>query len=205
MTSAPAIAERELAADSLLAALPADSLASVSPHLEAVELRPQQTVHEIGGRVTHAHFPAAGCVLAGVAIMSDGATVETALVGREGVAGLAALFADGRARHWTRALLPGAALRLPADALHELFARDEAARLLLLGSYRALLAQATRRAVCNARHHLFARLCTWLLTVRARAGRDDLPLTQEAIARQLGVRRAGVNEAVGRLERAGVV
>lgn len=205
MMSATAFARQELAADSLLAALPADSLASVSQHLEAVEFKPQQTVYEIGGRVTHAYFPLEGCVLAGVAIMSDGATVETALVGREGVAGLAALFADRRARHWTRALLPGAALRLPADALHELFTRDEAARLVLLGCYRALLAQATRRAVCNTRHHLFERLCTWLLTVRARAGGDELPLTQEAISRQLGVRRAGVNEAVGRLQRAGVV
>ena len=205
MTSATASAEQELATDSLLAALPADSLAAVSDHLEVVEFKPQQTVYEIGDRVRHAYFPAAGCVLAGVAIMSDGATVETEMVGREGVAGLAALFADRRARHWTRALLPGAALRLPAGPLRELFARDEAARLVLLGCYRALLAQVTRRAVCNTRHHLFERLCTWLLAVRARAGRDDLPLTQEAIARQLGVRRAGVNEAVGRLQRAGVV
>lgn len=200
-----ASAGQTLAAGSLLAALPAHTLAALSPHLEPVELGLQQTLYEIGDRVTHAYFPAAGCVLTGVAIMSDGATVETTMVGREGVAGLVALCAEGRARRWTRSLLPGAALRLRAEALQELFLRDEAARRLLLGCYRALLAQATRRAVCNTRHHLFERLCTWLLMVRVRAGRDDLPLTQEAVSRQLGVRRAGINEAVGRLQRLGAV
>lgn len=198
-------AEQELAAASLLAALPADSFAAVARHLEAFEAAPRQTIYEIGGRVTHAYFPAGGCVLTGVALMSDGATVETLMAGREAAAGLAALFADRRARHWTRVLLPGACLRVPGDALRELFARDEAVRRLLLGCYRALLAQATRRALCNTSHRLFERFCTWLLMVRARAGRDDLPLTQEAAARHLGVRRAGVNEAVGRLQRAGAV
>lgn len=203
--SLTALAGQSLADNTALAALPAQSLAALSRHLEVVELGLRQTVYEIGDRVTHAYFPAGGCVVTSVAIMSDGATVETTMVGREGVAGLVALLADGRARHWTRALLPGAALRVRADAFRGLFQRDEAARDLLLGCYRALLAQATRRAVCNTRHHLFERLCTWLLMVRERAGRDDLPLTQEAVSRQLGVRRAGINEAVGRLQRAGVI
>ncbi|HEV3467758.1 MAG TPA: Crp/Fnr family transcriptional regulator [Pyrinomonadaceae bacterium] len=203
--STSATAEQALVAESLLAGLPDESLAAVSRHLEPVALGHQQTLYEIGDRVAYAYFPAGGCVLTSVAIMSDGATVETAMVGREAAAGLVALLAGRPTRYWTRALLPGEALRLRAEALQELFERDEAARRLLLGCYRGLLYQATRRAVCNARHHLFERLSTWLLMLRERAGGDDLPLTQEAVSRQLGVRRAGVNEAVGRLERAGAV
>jgi CRP-like cAMP-binding protein len=188
----------------LLAALPGPSRAVLREHLEAVELRPQQTLTEIGDRVAYVYFPA-GSVVAGVAIMSDGATVETALVGREGAAGLASLFGECRERYWTRALLPGGGWRLRSEALRELFARDEALRRLLLGYCRILIGQISRRAVCNTRHPLFERLCTWLLMVRDRAGRDELGLTQEVVSRQLGVRRAGVNEAVRYLERAGVV
>ncbi|HYH85876.1 MAG TPA: helix-turn-helix domain-containing protein, partial [Pyrinomonadaceae bacterium] len=74
-------------------------------------------------------------------------------------------------------------------------------RKLLLCYYSTLISQVSRRAVCNTRHRLSERLCTWLLMVHDRAGRDDFRVTQEAIARQLGVRRAGVNEAVGWLEK----
>lgn len=188
----------------LLAALPAETARALSPHLEPFEFGAQQTLYEIGDRVAHAYFPV-DCVVTGAAIMSDGATVETEMTGREGVTGLAALLDDGRARYWTRALLPGAALRVRADVLRELFEGDEAVRRVLLGYYRTLIGQVSRRAVCNARHHMFERFCMWLLMVRDRAGRDDLPLTQEAVSRQLGVRRAGINEAVGRLEGMGLV
>lgn len=169
-----------------------------------VELQPRQTLYAPGDRVTYAYFPA-GAVVTSVATMDDGSTAETAMIGRDGVLGVGAAAGATRARHWTRVLLPGEAFRVEAGALREMFEESPAWREMLLRYYGVLICQVSRRAICNARHHLNERFSTWLLMVRDRAGEEDFPLTQETIARQLGVRRAGVNECVVALQRLGVV
>jgi CRP-like cAMP-binding protein len=102
-------------------------------------------------------------------------------------------------------LLPGEAARVESGFLRELFNDSGPLQKLLLRYYAVLIGQVSRRAVCNTRHRLNERLCTWLLMLRDRVGRDDLPMTQETAARQLGVRRAGVNECMGWLQRLGVI
>jgi CRP-like cAMP-binding protein len=172
---------------------------------KTVELQPRQTLYAPGDAVTHAYFPA-GAVTTVLATMDDGATAEAAMIGCDGVVGVgAAAGRDAVARHWTRALLPGDALRVEAQALREIFEESPAWRDSLLRYYGVLIGQVSRRAICNARHRLNERLSTWLLMVRDRAAGDGFPLTQEAIARQLGVRRAGVNECVVALQRLGVL
>ncbi|HKG15551.1 MAG TPA: Crp/Fnr family transcriptional regulator [Pyrinomonadaceae bacterium] len=169
-----------------------------------VELKPRQTIYAPGDRLTYAYFPA-GAVATAVATMGDGSTAETAMIGRDGVLGVGAAAGETCERHWTRVLLPGDALRVEAGALREIFEESPTWRDALLGYYGVLIGQVSRRAICNARHRLNERLATWLLMVRDRAGEDDFPLTQETIARQLGVRRAGVNECVVALQRLGVL
>lgn len=169
-----------------------------------VELQARETINAPGDRLTHAYFPA-GAVVTSVATMDDGSTAETAMIGRDGVVGVGAAAGETSARHWTRVLLPGDALRVEAGALREIVEESPAWRDTLLRYYGVLVGQVSRRAICNARHRLNERFATWLLMVRDRAGKDDFPLTQEAIARQLGVRRAGVNECVVALQRLGVL
>lgn len=169
-----------------------------------VELQPRQTVYAPGDRVTHAYFPV-GAVATAVATMDDGATAEIAMIGRDGVVGVGAAAGETHALHWTRVLLPGDALRVETGALREIFEESPAWRDMLLRYYAVLIGQVSRRAICNARHRLNERFSTWLLMVRDRAREEDFPLTQETIARQLGVRRAGINECVVALQRLGVL
>lgn len=169
-----------------------------------VELPARQTVYTPGDRVTHAYFPV-GAVASTVATMDDGSTAETAMIGRDGVVGVGAAAGETHALHWTRVLLPGDALRVETGALREIFEESPAWRDVLLRYYAVLIGQVSRRAICNARHRLNERFSTWLLMVRDRALGEDFPLTQETIARQLGVRRAGINECVVALERLGVL
>jgi CRP-like cAMP-binding protein len=171
---------------------------------KTVDLEAQQSLYTPGSEVKYVYFPV-NSVACAVAVMDDGATVETAMVGREGVVGIAAVTGSYPARNWMRVLLPGEALRAEAAVVRELFNENPLWQKLLLRYYGTLIEQVSRRAICNSRHRLSERLCTWLLMVHDRAGADDFPLTQEAVARQLGVRRAGVNECIGWLERLNVI
>ncbi len=169
-----------------------------------VEIEARQTLYAPGDRVAHAYFPD-GAVAATVAAMDDGSTAETSMIGREGVVGVGAAVGEIRARHWTRVLLPGVALRVEAGALGEILEESPSWRGMFLRYYGVLMGQVSRRAICNARHRLSERFSTWFLMVRDRASDGEFPLTQETIARQLGVRRSGVTVAVGVVERAGLI
>jgi len=190
--------------NNILNRLEADEYQRLLRFFRVVDLEAQQTLYAPGDEIAHAYFPVDSVVTA-VATMNDGSTVETAMVGREGVVGIGAAVGGYRARYWTRVLLPGEALRVEAGLLRELFNDSPVWQKLLLRYYSTLINQVSRRAVCNTRHRLSERLCTWLLMLHDRAGHDDLQMTQEAAARQLGVRRAGVNECMGWLEKLSVI
>ena len=190
--------------NSLIGRLGPDEHERLRHLFKAVELQARQTLYAPGDTITHAYFPA-GAVATTVASMDDGATAETAMIGRDGVVGVGVAAGERSARHWTRVLVPGACLRVDAQALREIFEESPEWRSLLLRYYGLLIGQVSRRAICNARHRLNERFSTWLLMVRDRASDGEFPLTQEAIARQLGVRRAGVNECVVALQRLGVL
>lgn len=188
----------------ILNSLEPDEYERLTRFFKVVDLEAQQTLYAAGDPIAHAYFPVDSVVTA-VATMNDGSTVETAMIGREGLVGIGAAIGGYRARHWVRVLLPGEAVRVEAGFLRELFNDSPAWQKLLLRYYAVLISQVSRRAVCNTRHRLNERLCTWLLMLHDRVGRDDLPLTQETAARQLGVRRAGVNECMGYLQKLGFV
>jgi len=176
----------------ILNSLETDEHERLKRFFKVVDLETQQTLYAPGDEINYAYFPV-NAVAVGVAVMNDGSTVETAMIGREGLVGIGTAIGSYRARHWVRVLLPGEAVRVEAGFLRELFNDSPAWQKLLLRYYAVLISQVSRRAVCNTRHRLNERLCTWLLMLHDRVGRDDLPLTQETAARQLGVRRAGVN------------
>ena len=197
-------AQSALTENHILATLPEAARGALLAHSAPAYLDYQRTVYEAGDSVRQVFFPIA-CVLAEVAIMNDGTTVETGMVGREGAVGVTSAFGEYGARCWTRVLIPGAALAVGAEALRELFREGDELRAVLLGYYRTRISHVSRRAICNTRHRLHERVCTWLLMLCDRAPHKDIPLTQEAVARQLGARRAGVNEVMVALQRYGVV
>ncbi|MBV8859154.1 MAG: Crp/Fnr family transcriptional regulator [Acidobacteria bacterium] len=198
-----AFAYAGMTGNALIDQLGADVSGRLLAFSRMVHLEARETLYAPGEVVRHVYFPA-GCVAAACAA-DGGASVETALVGREGLVGLGAVLGERRARELACAVLPGDAVRVEAAALRTLFAESAVWRRLVLRFYGAHVRQISRRAVCNTRHRLCGRLATWLLALCQRADSDDLPVTQETAARQLGVRRAGVNECVADLEGRGAI
>lgn len=183
----------------LLSALPAEAQEQILPHLETVELKPNEVLYQTEGHINHIYFPV-NAVVSGLAIMMDGATTEIAMTGREGLVGIEGVVSRGRAQHWTRVQVEGIGLRMKTEEMTRLFHADETVMRTVLRAYRSMIAQVSQRAVCNARHTVMQRLCCWLLMIHDRIGVDDVALTQEIIASRLGARRAGVTVAAGVLQ-----
>jgi CRP-like cAMP-binding protein len=188
----------------LLAGLPAEVLARNRPHLERVRMETGQVVYAAGERLDAVYFPL-DCIISLLYTMENGATADMAMVGNEGVVGIA-LFMGGESMP-SRAVVQNAgdALRLPARALQDEFRRGGAFQIALLRYTQSLITQMSQTAVCNCLHSIDQRLCRWLLLSHDRLHSDQIVMTQEMIAGMLGVRREGVTIAAGRLQVAGLI
>ena len=188
----------------LLAALPAAEYARLLPHLEAVPLQLGQVLYEPGGRMRHAFFPTTAIVSLHY-VMESGASAESAGVGNEGVVGIA-LFTGGDSTASSAVVqTAGRAYRLADGPLKQEFQRAGLLRDRLLRYTQALMTQITQTAACYRHHSLEQQLCRWLLLTIDRLGPQELIMTQELVARMLGVRREGITEAAGRLQQAGII
>jgi CRP-like cAMP-binding protein len=189
----------------LLAALAADDLAALAPHLEEVTLGNGEVLAEPGEPLADIYFPETA-IMSVINRMADGAGVEVGTVGNEGLVGLAALLGAEASESQTLAQIPGTALRLPAAVLVAAVDAQPALRRLLLRYTQAYLTQVAQGAACNRLHGIEARCARWLLMTHDRVGgADAFPLTQEFLAIMLGVRRAGVSVAAGALQDAGLI
>lgn len=188
----------------LLAALPGTDYERVLPFLEGVDLRLGETLYESGAPREYAYFPISSIVSL-LYVTEDGAPAEIAVVGNEGIVGFSVFM--GGDTTTTRAVVQsqGHAYRLESGALREEFGRAGAAMWLLLRYAQALMTHMMHTAVCNRHHTIEQQLCRWLLLSLDRRQGNQLALTQEMIANKLGVRRAGITDAAGKLERAGLI
>ncbi|WP_341318538.1 Crp/Fnr family transcriptional regulator [Paraburkholderia sp. IMGN_8] len=188
----------------LLAVLPEAEWARLSPHLVLVDMPLGQAVYESGDRLDHIYFPTTSIVSL-LYVMEDGASAEIAIVGKEGLIGIA-LFMGGETTP-NRAVVQsaGQAYRLDARVLKEEFLRAGPVQRLLLRYTQALITQMAQTAVCNRHHSIDQQLCRWLLLSLDCLGSNELKMTQELIANMLGVRRAGVSEAALKLQDAGLI
>ena len=188
----------------LLAALPPDEFARLSPHLELVSMPLGEVLYESGDRLRHVYFPTTSIVSL-LYVMEDGASAEIAVVGNEGVLGIA-LFMGGETTP-SRAIVQSAGhgYRLQSDVLKDEFSRAGPMLHLLLRYTQALITQMAQTAVCNRHHSVDQQLCRWLLMSLDRLSSNELVMTQELIANMLGVRREGVTEAAGKLQDAGLI
>jgi CRP-like cAMP-binding protein len=188
----------------LLAALPAEECGRLFPHLELVPMPLGDVLYESGIQMRHVYFPTTSIVSL-LCVMEDGASAEIAVVGHEGIVGVS-LFMGGETTP-SRAVVQSAghAYRLQGQMLKEEFYRAGPMQRLLLRYTQALLTQMAQTAVCNRHHSLDQQLCRWLLLSLDRLPSNKLIMTQELIANMLGVRREGVTEAAGNLQKAGLI
>ena len=176
----------------------------LTPDLEHVELKLGEVMYESGGLLKYVYFPTTS-IISLLYVMENGASAEIAIVGNEGVLGIS-LFMGGETTS-SRAVVQSAgfAYRLKSQLLKDEFNRGTAVQRLLLRYTQALITQMAQTAVCNRHHSVEQQLCRWLLLSIDRLSCDELTMTQELIANMLGVRREGVTEAAGRLQREGII
>jgi CRP-like cAMP-binding protein len=188
----------------LLAALPAAVYQQLLPQLELVQMKLGHSLYESGGKLPYVYFPTSGIVSL-LYVTGGGNSAELAVVGCEGMIGVS-LFMGGETTP-NRAVVQSTvrAYRLPASKLKAAFAEGGALQVILLKYTQALITQISQTAVCNLHHSLDQQLCRWLLLSLDRLPRNELHMTQELIANMLGVRRQGVTEAAGKLEKAGLI
>jgi CRP-like cAMP-binding protein len=188
----------------LLAALPDDVLGRWLPHLEPVAMPLGQVLYESGGTLSHVYFPTSAIVSL-LYMMENGASAEIAVVGREGIVGIALFMGGGSTPSRAVVQSAGSGFRLAAQLMKDEFHRAGPALHLLLRYTQALITQMSQTAVCNRHHTLHQQLCRWLLLSLDRLQGTELVMTQELIANMLGVRREGVTEAAHKLQNMGAI
>jgi len=188
----------------LLAALSPEIQGRIFPYMEPVSMPLGEVVYESGDAMRHVYFPI-DCIVSLLYVMADGGSAEISLVGNEGLVGVA-LYLGGESTP-SRAVVQsaGSAVRLPRLRLKEEFNRHGEFLLLTLRYTQCLITQMAQTAVCNRHHTLDQQLCRWLLLSLDRLTSSTLTMTQELIANMLGVRREGVTEAAGKLQKLGVI
>jgi CRP-like cAMP-binding protein len=188
----------------LLAMLPTEELERFAKHLELVQLPIGKMLYEPDEQMQDAYFPTT-CIISLHYVMESGASAETAGVGNEGVVGVS-LFMGGNTTSSSAVVqTAGYAYRLERRLLKQEFDRGGALQFLLLRYTQALMTQMTQTSVCNRHHSVEQQLCRWLLLTLDRLPTNELLMTQELVASMLGVRREGITEAAGNLQRAGYI
>jgi CRP-like cAMP-binding protein len=188
----------------LLDGLPREEFAKLLPHLEEVSLPVREGLLAPNKPIELVHFMTKG-IASVVAPLEDGAMVELAVIGNEGMTAIAVILGAVSSPHECFVQVAGSALRMDARTLVEEVNRSPGIREPLLRFAQAVSVHTAQTAACNARHTLEERLARWLLLARDRLQTDQLPLTQEFLSMMLAVRRSGVTVAAGTLQRAGIV
>jgi CRP-like cAMP-binding protein len=188
----------------LLAALPDAQFAHWLPQLELVDMPLGKVLYESGAQMTHVYFPTSSIVSL-LYVMENGASAEIAVVGNEGIVGVSLFMGGGSTPSRAVVQSAGEGLRIKATVMMQEFNRAGPVLHLLLRYTQALITQMSQTAVCNRHHSVDQQLCRWLLLSLDRLQSNQLVMTQELIANMLGVRREGVTEAAGKLQRAGLI
>lgn len=188
----------------LLKALSDEELERIKPRLERVEMPLAHVVYESGHPLDHVYFPTTSIVSL-MYVLESGASSGIAVVGAEGAVGVSAFMGGDSTPSRGVVQSEGEALRLPVRVVLEEFRRGGAMQDLMLRYTQTLLTQMGQTAVCNRHHSVAQQLCRWLLLSIDRLPAEDIVTTQELIASMIGVRREGVTEAAGRLQKAKVI
>ncbi len=204
MASATSPRTASVRPNELLSALSDDELSRIAPQMGGFVLKPGEVLYEAGHAQPWVYFPC-GAVVSLLHVIENGNSIEIAMIGNEGMVGMANLLSGGAA--FDRAVVQsgGAALRMRADAIRKEFMRGGSMQHVLLRYMQALMAQTAQVAVCNRYHTVDRQLCRWLLMSLDRLPSNDVTVTQEMVAQKIGVRRESVAAAALALQRAGAI
>jgi CRP-like cAMP-binding protein len=186
----------------LLAALSPDQLQRLN--LQLISLPLGKVLHEPGQAQAYTYFPV-DCIVSLLYVLNDGDSAEISVVGNDGVVGVVSFMGGESTQSRAMVQSAGRAYQMAGYHLREIFRTDDAMQSLLLRYTQALMTQMGQTAVCNRHHSVDQQLCRWLLLSLDRLPTNELVMTQELIANMLGVRREGVNEAAGKLEKLGII
>jgi CRP-like cAMP-binding protein len=189
----------------LLASLPASDYRRLLPDLKTIPLPSKRVLQKPGEPLQRVCFPGGG-VISIMHVMTDGQAVEMATVGNEGLVGISACLGGGLQIAEALVQIPnGSAQVLELDVFEREMERRSAFRDVINRYGQAYLASLMQSIACNALHTVEERLARWLLLSHDRIGRRDFPMTQEALAGMLGVRRSTITLAFNALRRAGLI
>lgn len=188
----------------LLSALPSEDKALLAPHLTVSDLDKGRLLYDPGDPIDQVYFPS-DCVISLMTLMENGAAIESATIGREGALGLMAAVAPRQSLSRAIVQAPGAAFRISAPALQDVWTRSAALRDLVDRHNEALFGHAIQSVACNALHAVEARFCRWLLSCHDRIDTNTVNLTQEFLADMLGVQRTTVTAVAGSLQNKGLI
>jgi CRP-like cAMP-binding protein len=188
----------------LLAAIPEAEWKRFAPHLLPVQLTLGDVIYESGGDQSFVYFPT-DAIVSMLYVMEDGSSAEIAIVGNEGLVGICLFMGGGTTPNRAVVQSAGHAFRMRGQHIRDEFVLAGPVQQVFLRYTQALVTQMGQTAVCNRHHSVDQQLCRWLLMSLDRLPSDELVMTQELIANMLGVRREGVTEAAGKLQRAGVI
>lgn len=183
-----------LLSNDILDALPGDVLCRWQQELEEVTLNIGDVLYQSGGKMNYGYFPV-NAIISILSELENGSSAEVAVIGKEGLVGASIFMGDSVTSHCAVVLSAGKAFRLNKSSMSEEFKRSDSVKQLLLCYMQSLIAQLCQTAACNRHHSLRQQLCRLLLLLHDRVEGDELLMTQELIARTLGVRREGVTEA----------
>ena len=193
----------------ILGALPEHNYAELSTLLELVNMTSGDVIYEPGERLHYAYFPTS-CIVSNYCISTDGASTEIAMIGKEGMVGIALFMGGETMPNRAVVMASGQAYRLKRNQLLQEIGRMDRRRSgalyeVLLRYILALLTYTGQTAACNRHHSLDQQLCRWLLLNLDRLNDNQISATQSLIAEMLGVRREGITVAAGKLQRDGLI
>lgn len=195
---------KTLLTNRLINILPDSDFARLLPRLQTVSLNFGEDVYQPGGAGDFLYFPETA-VFSQLNILEDGRTVETAMIGSEGITGLTSMLSFYPTTYWTQTLIAGSALRIDAKFFKQEFNRGGFLQAALLNYMNSYITQISQRVICNNHHRIEERFSTWLLMLDDRSEKNNLILTHDRIAYFLGVHRPSVTCIAQELRNSGII
>lgn len=188
----------------ILSSLPEEDFRRLLPQMTEVSLTQNEVVISPEDPIHYVYFPQ-GALISLVSLTEEGKMVEAGLIGREGMAGLPVVLADGTTPMRSVVQIAGPAIRMKAAVVKEEFDRGRAFQKTLHRYMHALFVEFSQSAACNRLHPISGRLARWLLMASDGVGSDTLTLTHEYLSVMLGIRRPGVTGAAVELREKGAI
>lgn len=188
----------------LLQLIPMSDIEQLRDRLKTLDFAQGDLLAEPDTPIERIVFPRSG-LLSVVVDLDDGAQIEASMIGPSGALGGAAIFGAKQHLSTVVAQLAGRAWTLGVQDTLQIANRAPEFRAAMIAQERYLLAQAQQTVACNAKHSIMQRLCSWLLRAKDEAGRGEFLMTQEMLARMIGVQRASVSIFAGRLQERGLL